>query len=82
MWGLHRVDGLLPTGVFLRPCRQAALLVQMELEPHSQRVQQTPLGHRKTNPPHLSGAQTLQLLQVVASVAVSIKAKTHTAQMV
>lgn len=57
------VDGLLPAGVLLGSCGQTVVLVQVELEPHSQSVQLPLLGDGQSQPLHRPGAQTLQLLQ-------------------
>lgn len=58
------VDGLLPAGVLLGSGRQTALLVQVELEPHSQSIQLPPLSDRQADLLELPGAQPLQFLRV------------------
>lgn len=61
---VDRVDGLLPTGVLLGSSRQTVLLIQVELEPHSQSVQLPLLSDRQADLLNLLGAQPLQFLQV------------------
>lgn len=61
---VDRVDGLLPTGVLLGSSRQTVLLIQVELEPHSQSVQLPLLSDRQADLLSLLGAQPLQFLQV------------------
>jgi len=58
------VDGLLPAGVLLRSSGQTALLIQVELEPHSQSVQLPLPSDRQADLLNLPGAQPLQFLQV------------------
>lgn len=59
---MDRVDGLLPAGVLLRSSRQTALLIQVELEPHSKSIQLPLLNYRQADLLDLPGAQALQLL--------------------
>jgi len=66
---LDGVDGLLPARVLLGPGGEAALLVQVQLEPHGQGVQVALLGDGQVQTLHLPGAQALQLL--VGSTGVS-----------
>ena len=61
-WALDGVDGLLPARLLLWGRGQTVVLIQMQLEPHSQGVQYALLGHCQIQPAHVSGAQTLQLL--------------------
>lgn len=59
-----RVDGLLPAGVLLGSSGQTALLVQVELEPHSQSIQLPLLSDEQADLLNLPGGQSLQFLQV------------------
>lgn len=59
-----RVDGLLPAGVLLGSSGQTALLVQVELEPHSQSIQLPLLSDEQVDLLNLPGGQSLQFLQV------------------
>lgn len=60
---VDRVDGLFPTGVFLGSGRQTILLIQVELEPHSESVQLPLLNDREAEPPDLPGGETFQFLK-------------------
>ena len=61
---VDRIDGLFPAGVLLRPSRQTALLIQVELEPHGQSIQLPLLDDGQVELLNLPGAQALQVLQV------------------
>lgn len=61
---VDRVDGLFPTGVFLGSSRQTILLIQVELEPHSESVQLPLLNDRQAEPLDLPGGESFQFLQV------------------
>lgn len=60
---VDRVDGLFPTGVFLGSGRQTILLIQVELEPHSESVQLPLLNDREAEPLDLPGGETFQFLK-------------------
>lgn len=62
---LDGVDGLLPARLLLGGSGQAVLLIQVQLEPHSQGIQHTLMAHGQTQPPHLPRTQALQLLKEV-----------------
>lgn len=61
---VDRVDGLFPTGVFLGSGRQTILLIQVELEPHSESVQLPLLNDGQAEPLDLPGGESFQFLQV------------------
>lgn len=63
LWALNGVDGLLPTRFLMRSSREAVVLIQMQLEPHSKGIQYALLGYLQGQSAYLSGAQTLQLLR-------------------
>lgn len=57
------VDGLLPAGVFLGSSGQTILLIQVQLEPHSQSIQLPLLNDRQAQLLDLPGGESFQLLQ-------------------
>lgn len=61
---VDRVDGLFPTGVFLGSGGQTILLIQVELEPHSESVQLPLLNDGQAEPLDLPGGESFQFLQV------------------